>query len=111
MNVRLDYILASLRRAAEQGYPWSVSPSEAAALVVEVERLRAEVEALRTDRTLRAFDATTAAFEERAAVVAWLRYEAEMATGTNTTAAFQHAARLDTLADAIERGAHREENE
>jgi hypothetical protein len=51
------------------------------------------------------------ALRERAAVVAWLRYEAEMATGTNTTAAFQHAARLDTLADAIERGEHRREGE
>jgi len=47
--------------------------------------------------------------EERAAVVAWLRHEAEMATGTNTATAFQHAARLDTLADAIERGEHRRE--
>ena len=47
--------------------------------------------------------------DERAAVVKWLRYEAEMATGTNTTAAFQHAARLDTLADDIERGEHRSE--
>lgn len=48
---------------------------------------------------------------ERDAIVAWLRYEAEMATGTNTMAAFQHATRLDTLADAIERGKHRKEEE
>jgi len=37
----LAYPLRCLRRAAEIGYPWSVSPHEARALVVEVERLRA----------------------------------------------------------------------
>lgn len=41
VSPRLDYILASLRRAAEHGYPWSVLPGEATALVAEVERLRA----------------------------------------------------------------------
>jgi hypothetical protein len=38
---RLDYILASLRRAAENGYSWSLPPDEALAVVAEVERLRA----------------------------------------------------------------------
>ena len=37
----LAYPLRCLRRAVEIGYPWSVSPHEAAALVAEVERLRA----------------------------------------------------------------------
>jgi hypothetical protein len=37
----VDQILIALRRAAEIGYPWSVSPHEARALVAEVERLRA----------------------------------------------------------------------
>lgn len=42
----LDYALSSLRRAAENGYSWSVSPDEAGALVAEVERLRADLDAL-----------------------------------------------------------------
>ena len=37
----LAYPLRCLRRAVEIGYPWSVSPHEARALVAEVERLRA----------------------------------------------------------------------
>lgn len=44
----LDYALASLRRAAEHGYPWSVSPSEAAAVVEEVDRLRKQNRALQS---------------------------------------------------------------
>lgn len=44
----LDYALSSLRRAADAGQSWSVSPTEAAALVAEVERLRAEVSFLRS---------------------------------------------------------------
>lgn len=43
---RLDYVFFSLRRAAENGYSWSVSPDEAGALVAEVERLRADLDAL-----------------------------------------------------------------
>jgi hypothetical protein len=42
----LDYAISSLRRAASVGYPWSVSPDEAIALVAEVERLRADLDAL-----------------------------------------------------------------
>jgi hypothetical protein len=38
--VTIDYPLACLKRAAENEYPWSVTPGEAAALVAEVERLR-----------------------------------------------------------------------
>ena len=41
----LDYALTSLRRAAEHGGAWPVSPGEAAALVAEVERLRENAEA------------------------------------------------------------------
>jgi phosphopantetheinyl transferase len=37
----VDQTLIALRRAAENDYPWSVSPHEARALVAEVERLRA----------------------------------------------------------------------
>ena len=43
----VDQILIALRRAAANDYSWSVSPHEAAALVAEVERLRAEATYLR----------------------------------------------------------------
>ena len=35
---RLAYALATLRRAAEHGYPWSIYPAEALALVAALER-------------------------------------------------------------------------
>ena len=87
MNVDVDdltYALFSLRRAAEHGYPWSVTPHEATALVEEVERLRCEVG------------------RERAAVVAWLR-------GPCIDGVIEEACVL--AADAIERGEHRREDE
>ena len=45
--------------------------------------------------------------EERAAVVKWLRAEAEAAAQTYTVQAGQWANRIDGLADDIERGEHR----
>lgn len=39
----VQYVLSSLRRAAENAYSWSLTPNEAGLLVAEVERLRAEV--------------------------------------------------------------------
>ena len=56
---------------------------------------------------LRAVDRAVA--EERAAVVAWLRYEAERLTETNTTDAFRASEYLGASADDIERGEHRKE--
>ena len=87
------------------GWPGFVTVS---ALVAEVERLR-EQRIASTAALLKGYE--TGKAEERELTVAWLRYEAEMATGTNTTAAFQHAAWLDTLADDIERGEHRRTGE
>ena len=49
--------------------------------------------------------------EERAAVVKWLRAEAEAAAQTYTVQAGQWANRIDGLADDIERGEHRREEE
>ena len=43
----VQYVLSSLRRAAENAYSWSLTPNEAGLLVAEVERLRAEVSYLR----------------------------------------------------------------
>ena len=82
---RLDYVLASLRRAGENGYAWSVSPDEAGVLVAEVERLRGEVTA------------------ERAAVVAWLNNAADARYYDCCCGP------VAACADAIERGEHRRE--
>lgn len=47
--------------------------------------------------------------QERAAVVAWLRQEAEAAAQTFTLQAGEWAKRIDGLADDIRRGEHRRE--
>ena len=78
----LNYVLVVLRRAAENGYSWSVSPHEALALVAEVERLRGEAE------------------RERAAVVAWLREQGSINSMLSV---------MTGAADDIERGEHRRE--
>jgi hypothetical protein len=114
------YVDESLRGVEAQtyGYPIEIvartgradavliahAPGDIAALIAEVERLREGEDGYRQGHS-------DGCEDERAAVVEWLRYEAEMATGTNTMAAFQHAARLDTLADDIERGEHRRKEE
>ena len=105
-------IISALARAVENNHPWSVYPSEASALLAEIQRLRAEAELGRTEAaTMRSWAEEAAAAEnenaedatrERAAVVAWL-------TGEN-------AARCRFISDAaamrIERGEHRrKENE
>jgi hypothetical protein len=53
---------------------------------------------------LRAVDKAVA--EERGNVVAFLRYEAERLTGTNTTDAFRASEYLGASADEIARGEH-----
>ena len=55
--------------------------------------------------------ATMAMQEERAAVVAWLREEAEAAAQTYTLQAGEWANRIDGMADAIKRGAHEVDSE
>jgi hypothetical protein len=72
-------------------------------LIAEVERLRAQ-RVLSNEDFARSFDLGLAAGErrERAAVVAWLREQAE---STN------YRPRTCPLADAIERGDHRREEE
>jgi len=47
--------------------------------------------------------------EERAAVVKWLRAEAEAEAQTYTVQAAEWARRIDNIADCIERGEHRRE--
>ena len=101
----VDQILIALRRAAEIGYPWSVSPHEAAALVAEVERLRAWAEQAAAAETATADDA----LRERAAVVAWLRKQ--RAFGSDALLGHGFATVCGILSDAIERGEHRREEE
>ena len=121
----VDQILIALRRAAENDYPWSVSPHEARALVAEVERLRGEVSYLRacvppTHPSDYGHEAWSAALveakkegarsaveerdAERAAVVAWLRAESRVVLGD--------AKRLLAWASTqVERGEHRREGD
>jgi cell division septum initiation protein DivIVA len=101
----------------------------------EVERLRAEVEQLQQDAAVaastvssvstelerlreqrhddgkgRRVDAYLAgALDERAAVVAWMREEAEPSPQSFTVRGKEWAKRIDDAADYIERGEHREE--
>ena len=125
---RLDYILASLRRAGENGYSWSVSPDEATALVAEIERLRAlEADAERarvkadlwnyyeafvkangagsiTDLVVQRDEARAAVGAERAAVATYLR-------GLADDYGVCIDLSLAEQADIIERGEHRREEE
>ena len=89
----VDQILIALRRAAENDYSWSVSPHEAAALVAEVERLRAWAEQAAAAENANADDSR----KERAATVAWLRGPRSLRVG------------LAGVADHIEDGEHRRE--
>ena len=75
-----DYVLSCLRRAAENDYSWPVSPSEAKALLAEIERLRelldvksheAGLYARRMEQAQRSRDDARA--KERAAVATYLR--------------------------------------
>jgi hypothetical protein len=95
---RLAYALATLRHAAEHGYPWSIYPAEALALVAEVERLRAVVADQQMMLDEHRMDNQHAYEEgghaERAAVVAWLYRDG-----------------CDASAERIERGEHRREEE
>jgi hypothetical protein len=92
----LTYVLSALRRAADNSYPWSVTPGEAGALVSEVERLRGHAADLR----LMVDGLETAAHEERAAVVSYLR-------GLADDYGVCLDLSLDEQADIIERGEHR----
>jgi hypothetical protein len=93
----LAYVLASLSRAADNVYSWSLTPTEAGALVAEVKRLRAERH-LDNEALARAWDESRDM--ERAAVVAWLR-EVDIECGDD------HA--IARVARLIERGEHRRE--
>ena len=70
----LAYVLSCLRRAADNSYPWSLTPTEAGAVVAEVERLRAERHLDNADLA-QAYDFARNKGEalEREAVVAYLR--------------------------------------
>ena len=98
----MAYVLSCLRRAADNAHPWSLTPTEAGALVAEVERLR---ELLLNAGWPREADgiAELALQAERAAVVAWLRKVAPSAPTR------RGADELTWCAERIERGEHRRE--
>jgi hypothetical protein len=78
------------------------------ALVAEVERLRE----FRNNAMHAGNDEVAEAVaEERAAVVAWLREEAEPSPQSFTVRGKEWAKRIDDIADFIERGEHRREDE
>jgi hypothetical protein len=133
----VDQTLIALRRAAENDYPWSVSPHEARALVAEVERLRAleaDAERARVKADLwsyyEAFVAANgagsitelvvqrdAARAEAAMMRAWAEEAAEAENANADDARRERAAVVAWLrddgfpgiADHIERGGHRRE--
>ena len=88
MSINLEEIV---ERAVPMsgGHYLAVRAEDFNALVAEVEHLRGE----------------------RAAVVAWLRAEAEAEARAYTGKAWVVASRVDNMADAIERGEHRREEE
>jgi hypothetical protein len=120
--IDINAIKARLREAycGSGDYEAAISDAcnDVAAICDEVERLRAEVDLLRTgreaarsyaDRVEAEVVALRGADErERAAVVAWLRREA---TDGFVTLRIHEACAAEKLADAIERGAHRREEE
>jgi hypothetical protein len=90
----------------------AAAPADIGALVAEVERLRSInddylLEMGRQHALLR--DQKRGENAERAAVVAWLRAEAEAFAGTRTEQGVQRAKSLTLAADNIERGEHRRE--
>jgi hypothetical protein len=90
------------------------APGDIAALVAEVERLRSInddylLEMGRQHALLR--DQKRGENAERAAVVVWLRAEAEAFAGTRTERGVQRAKSLTLAASDIERGEHRKEKE
>lgn len=98
-------IISALARAVEDGHAWSVYPSEARALVAEVERLRVEAATMRSwaEEAARAENENAEdARRERAAVVAYLRRRPVTWRGASSPPFIMDAA-------GIERGEHRRE--
>ena len=96
----ITYVLASLRRASDNAFPWSLTPHEAGALVAEVERLREE-RRLDNEDLARAYDFARdkATALERQRVVAWLRSQVSQAVREEDLA-------YDRAATTIENGDH-----
>ena len=105
---RLASILTALGQAVDWGYAWSVYPSEAKALLAEIERLRAVVADQQMLLDEHRMDNQHAYEEggnaERAAVVAWLNNAAD------TVYYDCCCGPVAACAEAIERGEHRKED-
>lgn len=105
MSDYLDYVLSAMRRAAATDCPWMLTPTQAGALVAEVERLRE----FRNNALHAGTDEVAEKVaEERAAVVAYL---SECAQGGDTFGPRGSGDHLRLLATNIQRGWHRREEE
>ena len=113
----LSCIESSLQLAVENGHAWSVYPSEAAALLDELKRLR-EQRALENEDLATAWDKGRAAgvADTEARVVTYLRARAKQramqaqeahAAGGQVSAIEAKAGEAEALADGIEKGRHR----
>ena len=107
-HVWVTSIISALARGAEGDSAWSLYPSEAAALLFEIERLRAHNTELQAHGVSLHKAAAAGAQAERAAVVAYLRdYAAPSHSDADNLAVLAPgAATVGRLADAIGRGAH-----
>ena len=105
-NDPLTYVLSCLRRAADNAYPWSLTPTEAGAMVAEVERLRAQ-RVIDNEALARAWDEGRDA--ERVATVAWLRAPCGSPGHEDRFCAYCNVRR--NIAADIERGEHRREGD
>lgn len=117
----LTYLERNLQFAIENNHAWSVYPSEAAALLDELKRLR-EQRALENEDLTTAWDKGRAAgvADAEARVIAYLRartkhraaqaQEARAAAswGGHVVAIEAKAGEAEALADGIEKGRHRE---
>lgn len=96
-----------MRHAGDTDYAAQVIP-DSLVLVAEVERLREMLLNAGWPREAEELAALALRYE-RAAVVAWLRAEAEAFAGTRTEQGVQRAKSLTLAAGRIERGEHRRE--
>jgi hypothetical protein len=116
--IDLEKLMQNIRITAGHSAPVLLMPAEALALVAEVERLNnliAETNAASADSAIRWAQESREAYrqrdaatiDERSAVVAWLREEAEPSPQSFTVRGKEWAKRIDDVADYIERGDHR----
>ncbi len=104
MTIDLDALEAAITEGERKNFFVAPIVKE---LIAELRERRAQVDGYR----MMIDGLETAAHEERAAVVSWLREEAEPSPQSFTVRGKEWAKRIDDIADCIERGEHRREEE